>query len=163
MNNSPARSRVYYLEESDLDFKDSITMDIKDFEDEMKAFLGWFNSEYEYEEGTDSKATDWNISNFGPTTYTWPNDGTTKIVWDLSEEKTDEHYIKGSPQTITVKDTINKPADSIQISGTINMANVSGGTTGKLPNGTTSVYTRNAGWDNHKNQKRGPDGKWIKQ
>lgn len=169
VNNSPTKSRVYYLEIDDLnldeiDRENPILMDIKDFETEMKAFLGWFNSEYEYEEGTDSKAPDWNISNFGPTTYTWPNDGTTKIVWDLGKENTDEHYIKGSPQTITVKGVINKPADSIGISGTISLGNVSGGTVAsKLPDGVTSVYTRNAGWDNHKNQKRGPDGKWIKQ
>lgn len=163
VNNSPTKSRVYYLEEDDVDFKDFITMDIKDFETEMKAFLGWFNSEYEYEEGTDTKAPDWNISNFGPITYTWPNDGTTKIVWDLGTEKTEEHYIKGEPHTISISGTINKPADSIGISGTISLGNVSGGTIGKLPDGVTSVYTRNAGWDNHKNQKRGPDGKWIKQ
>lgn len=101
VNNSPTKSRVYYLEEDDVDFKDSITMDIKDFETEMKAFLGWFNSEYEYEEAADTKAPDWNISVSGDTTYTWPNDGTTKIVWDLGAEKSENSYlnIKGDPHT----------------------------------------------------------------
>lgn len=89
VNNSPTKSRVYYLEEDDdVGLKDSITIDIKDFETEMNAFLGWFNSEYEYEEGTEAKAPDWNISLGDTITYTWPNDGTTKIVWDLGKEKT---------------------------------------------------------------------------
>lgn len=163
VNNSPTKSRVYYLEEDDVDLKDSITMDIKDFETEMKAFLGWFNSEYEYEEGTaDLKAPDWNISVSGDTTYTWPNDGITKIVWDLGKEKTEEHYVKGEPHTISISGTINKPADSIGISGTIDMANVSSGTASKLPDGTTSYYTNwNPSRDNWKKMQRGPDGKWT--
>jgi hypothetical protein len=79
VNNSPTKSRVYYLEEDDLDFKDSITIDTKDFEDEIKDFLSWFNSEYEYEEGTDSKAPDWSISIGGNPTYTLPTDGTFHV------------------------------------------------------------------------------------
>ena len=131
VNNSPTRSRVYYLEESDLDFKDSVTMDIRDFEDEIKAFLNWFKDEYEYQEEPTISA-----QSVGPVTITLPQNDSTV------------YYLKNPISTISISGSINK--DSGVVSGSTNVSN--------LPTGTT-IW--NTGWDNWKNMKRGPDGKWT--
>lgn len=140
VNGSPAKSRVYFLEGDDSYFRDSITMDIEDFQKEIDAFLAWFHDTYEYQE--DSK-NDWSIKAGDNPTITMPADH--QRVW----------YISNPVSTISISGTINKDSGFLT-SGSTDVSSLS--------KGTTTYYTsRNAGWDNHKTMKRGPDGKWIKQ
>lgn len=134
VNNSPTKSRVYYLEEDDVDFKDSITMDIKDFETEMKAFLGWFNSEYEYEESAaDLKAPDWNIS-IGDSKYTWPADATLKVMYDDEAGSIKSYFASSTDSSFSV---------------------------GNNTPGNNASSNWNPSRDNWKKMQRGPDGKWT--
>lgn len=131
VNNSPAKSRVYHVDDGDGHIKNDISISVDDFSGEIEEFLKWFNANYEYQEEDELKVT-----SVGPVTITLPQNDSTV------------YYLKNPNSTISISGTISK--DSGITSGSTSVSN--------LPAGTT-IW--NTGWDNWKNMKRGPDGKWT--
>ena len=132
VNNSPAKSRVYYIEDSAGDTNEHISISIDGFSAEIEYFLKWFNKNYEYEEDSEIK-----VPSVGPITISEP---------------------AGANSIYYVKD----PVKTLSISGSIGANNwISGSTSLTTPVTSGQATLKNAGWANWKNMKRDANGKWV--
>lgn len=132
VNNSPAKSRVYYIEDSTQPTNENISISIDDFSAETEYFLKWFNKNYEYEEDSEIKAAP-----VGPITISEP---------------------AGANSIYYVKDPYKIFSSNGSIGGNTWISRSTSLTT-PVTSGQTTL--KNAGWANWKNMKRDANGKWV--